>query len=175
MYSKRPEYTGECQSCFFKSPIWTDGVHSAPHERKQNISPFIITTGTVTPYALPQITNFCFVVSLFRFANYHKPRISGKDTPYLRYFSSPQSSTSVTVLQIISKVSDATWINLVKSAGSSVLSDWFNVVDRCSKMRPFSEAGKVKSSTSLSQMQNYSKYLWALWHCSLVRLIVYLK
>ena len=26
-----------------------------------------------------------------------------------------------------------------------------DVVDRCSKMRPFSEAGKVKSSTSLSQ------------------------
>ena len=54
------------------------------------------------------------------------------------------------MLQIISKVSDATWLNLVKSAGSSVL--WIDyVVDRCSKMRPFSEAGKVKSSTSLSQ------------------------
>ena len=79
------------------------------------------------------------------------------------------------MFQIISKVSDATWLNLVKSVGSSVL--WIDyVVDRCSKMRPFSEAGKVKSSTLLSKkMQNYSKYLWTLWYCSLVWLIIYLK
>ena len=34
---------------YLKSPIWAEGVHSAPHGRKQNISPFMITTG-ITPY-----------------------------------------------------------------------------------------------------------------------------
>ena len=38
-------------------------VHSALHGRKQNISPFTITMGTITPSALLQIKNFCFVVS----------------------------------------------------------------------------------------------------------------
>ena len=101
---------------------------------------------------------------------------STEDTPYFWYFSSPQGSTSVAMLQIISKVSDATWLNLVKSAGSSVL--WIDyVVDRCSKMRPFSEAGKVKSSTSLSQKCKIIANICE--HCgivhSLIRLIVYLK
>ena len=70
------------------------------------------------------------MIELFHFVlpagTVHLHRTSGKDTPYFRYFSSPQGSTSVTMLQIISKVSDATWLNLVKSAGSSVLCmDWF--------------------------------------------------
>ena len=37
------------------------------------------------------------------------------------------------MLQIISKISDATWLNLVKSAGSSVL--WIDyIVDRLSRL-----------------------------------------
>ena len=118
------------------------------------------------------------MIELFHFVlpagTVHLHRTSGKDTPYFRYFSSPQGSTSVTMLQIISKVSDATWLNLVKSAGSSVL--WIDyVVDWCSKMRPFSEAGKLVFYIAATKMQNYSKYLWTLWYCLLVRLIVYLK
>ena len=53
----------------------------------------------------------------------------------------------------VREVSNATWLNLEKRAGSSEL--WIDyVVDRCSKMRPFNEAGK-------------------LWHCSLLQPVVY--
>ena len=55
----------------------------------------------------------------------HLHRTSGKDTPYFRYFSSPQASTSVTVLQIISKLSDATWL---KECRFIRIMDWLRLL-----------------------------------------------
>ena len=59
---------------YFKSPIWAEGVHSAPHSRKLQIYVSLLRCFIVSLFHCFVVSlSRCFIVSLFHFANYHKP------------------------------------------------------------------------------------------------------